>query len=121
MYSTTSAITKMPDKNRASAGDQIRFNVYDTESGADQVVNLIQSVLEVLNPVQSTDYHLRQLWLETQWLKTTVKEGKVILHDSFDLMIFQMARGQHAVLKKHQILKQRVEALATELEQIMSI
>lgn len=108
----------MPDRHYNSA-DAIRLNVYDTESGADEIFHLVQAVLECLNPLYGTDHQLRQLWIETQWLKTTARDGKLILPNAFDMMIFQMAQGHHSVINKFPLLKQRVVALANALESVI--
>jgi hypothetical protein len=103
-----------------NSADRIKFTVYQTKSTDAELFDLVQSVLGCLNPVQGTNHLLRQLWLEMQWLKTTVRDhGKLILPDSFELMLFQMANGNHTVINKYPVLKQKVEALAAALEPIV--
>jgi hypothetical protein len=102
-----------------NAAEPVRLAVYDTERGADEVVQLVQRVLECLNPLYGTDHNLRQLWVEAQWLKTTAREGKVILPNPLEMHVFQMAQGNHAVINKYPLLKQRVESLAQALEAII--
>jgi hypothetical protein len=109
----------MQNLNYTNPTRPVHFKVYATEGGAEHVFDLVQSVLECLNPVQTTDHVLRHLWLEIQWLKTTVREGKVILPNSAEMVLFQSARGEHPVLSKHPLLQHRVENLAAALQPII--
>jgi hypothetical protein len=103
-----------------NSADRIKLTVFNTKAVETDVFDLVQSVLECLNPVQGTDHTLRELWLEVQWLKTTVRQhGTVIVPDTFELMLFQMANGNHTVINKFPVLKQRVQTLAAALQPII--
>jgi hypothetical protein len=62
----------------------------------------IHALLEALADVQILDSSLRQLWLETHWLKCDYEQGVLAVPTDFELLIFQIKRGQvPAAIKKY--------------------
>lgn len=110
----------MLERERLDNAASVRLSVYDTESGAAEIFQLVQAVLECLNPLQGTHHQLRRLWIEMQWLKTTAQDGKLILPHAFEMVVFQMAGGHNPILHQYPLLAQRVESLARALEVLLA-
>ncbi|HEY9790635.1 MAG TPA: hypothetical protein V6D22_09575 [Candidatus Obscuribacterales bacterium] len=60
------------------------------------------SLIVALADVQMQDAELRQLWLETHWLKSDFEQNVLSMPTNWELMILQIARGQiSANLKRY--------------------
>lgn len=86
----------MPDN--ASAHAEEHFNPVQ-QLGPDMEC-LLEMLKAELDPIHSGDVGLHQLWLETQWLQSNLKSDLLCLPRNWQLIIFQMVRGE-SVLKQY--------------------
>lgn len=59
-----------------------------------EIADQIQDLLDALAAVQVSDPALRQLWLETHWLKDDYEQGVLAVPTNWELLIFQIANNE---------------------------
>lgn len=67
-----------------------------------EIGNAIERLLEAISALHTQNSEIRQLYLETHWLKSDHKQGNMTVPTDWELMVLSIARGEVSpVLRKY--------------------
>lgn len=82
-----------------------------------EIAGRIRALLEALTDIHILDAELRQLWLETHWIKSDHEQGVLAVPTNWELMIFQIHRGNvTATLRRYPQVVQAATDLADSIK-----
>src|SRR5437868_3984491 len=84
----------MPDPERKAALKPDLHIVPNVPACRLDIASAISSLVGALAEIHMQDAELRQLWLETHWLKADHEHGVLSLPTNWEMMILAIARGE---------------------------
>ena len=76
----------------------------------------IRGLLEAIIQTKISDPEVRQLWLETHWIKSDYEQGILVIPVGWELMIYQIGRGQVSPnIRRHPKIVEAAASLAAAM------